>query len=248
MNFDPNLYCTKCGAEVVWDTTEHNWGCDCFAVWPIYDDGGVSLEHKPDHWIDLDDRDRAILWARERLKEDFIILDTETTGLGEDDEIVSVAIVAKNGEVLLDTLLCHEKKSSPQALATHLHTYEETRTAPHFRDIHLKILGTIRGKTVLIYNADFDWRLLEQTAKRYKVVGPGEPVRLSCAMKAFARFYGEWNDYYGSYRWQSLTAAARHFGIPVERAHSAAGDALMTLRVVEAMAAALMEGEEETHA
>ncbi len=40
----------------------------------------------------------------------------------------------------------------------------------------------------------------------------------------------------GGYRWHKLVDAARHYRIPVVDAHSALGDAKLTLAVVKAMA------------
>jgi DNA polymerase-3 subunit epsilon len=57
--------------------------------------------------VGLIERDRvdAILWAREQLiKDDWAIVDTETTGL-YDAEIVEIAIVGITGKNLLDTLV-----------------------------------------------------------------------------------------------------------------------------------------------
>src|SRR3989304_9121030 len=65
------------------------------------------------------DRDAAIRWARQTLTRDFVILDCETTGLDYDDEAVSIGIVARDGRVLLNTLLCNEKPSNPLESAVH---------------------------------------------------------------------------------------------------------------------------------
>lgn len=197
--------------------------------------------------LDVDtytDRDVAILWARKMLATDFVVLDTETTGLRDDDEAVSLAVVSKVGEVLLDTLLCHTKDSSPEALRVHGHSRAETRAAPPFSEIWPRLLKLIQGQALVIYNADFDLRIINQMLRRYEIdTAPDLRSITNCAMDAFSMFYGEWNDYYGSYRWQKLTVAAAHFGIDTSGAHGAAADALMTLRVVEAMAKAELSGE-----
>lgn len=54
-----------------------------------------------------------------------------------------------------------------------------------------------------------------------------------------SEFYGDWNDYHQSYRWQKLAFAASHMGVEVDNEHDALGDTLMTLGVVKAMAKAV---------
>lgn len=185
----------------------------------------------------MSDRDQAILWAREMLTKGFVVLDTETTGLGGGDEAVSIGIVDKTGKILLDTLLRHEKPSDPKAEATHGITWKMTRNAPEMREIAPEIFTHLDGKHQLIYNAEFDTRILRQTFARYGIEAPKGKTETHCVMEWFAQYYGDWNDYYGTYRWQKLTTAAGYFGIPTNGAHGAAADALMTLRVVQAMAA-----------
>lgn len=198
---------------------------------------------------ELTDRDAAILWARQILETDFVVLDTETTGLDYDDEAVSIGLVSKAGDVLLDTLLCHEKRCGARAVEVHGITWEMTRDAPHISDIYRVLLETMGAIEVIGYNAGFDYRIISQTLGRHGLWEMEKPWpfgRLAGdVMQKFAQFYGDWNDYHGSYTWKKLTFAARHFGIETGGAHGAAADALMTLRVVEAMAKTRLSNEPE---
>lgn len=56
------------------------------------------------------------------------------------------------------------------------------------------------------------------------------------AMLQYGAFDGEWNDYYGNYRWYKLTEACRSMGVPVKDAHVASGDCLMTFQLIKKMA------------
>jgi DNA polymerase-3 subunit epsilon len=191
------------------------------------------------------DRDAAIRWARQILERDFVVIDTETTGLSYDDEAVSIGLVSKAGEVLLDTLLCHEKPCDPKALATHGVSWEATRAAPHFREIAPQIFELIAGKEVVAYNIQYDMRILTQMMGRYEItpVGLLPPVTFHDVMGAFAQFYGQWNDYHGSYTWKKLTYAGSYFNVGTDGAHGAAADCLITLRVLEAMAREKLSSE-----
>jgi len=187
-------------------------------------------------------RDAAIRWAREVLSIDFVCLDTETTGLDYDDEAVSVGIVARSGAVLLDTLLCHEKPSNPLALAVHGIEWEMTRAAPRIAEIYETLVDLLGGAPVTGYNAGFDHRIIHQTLDRYGLYSIHWSYS-SDVMQRFAEFYGEWSDFHQSYTWKKLTFAASFLGLSVAGAHGAVADALMTLRVVEAMARAQLSTE-----
>lgn len=196
----------------------------------------------------MNDRDRVIIWARETLEQDdFVIFDTETTGLIIDkslhlkiraDEAVSLALVSKDGDILLDTLLKHSKRSSPEALAVHGKTWEETREAPRLGEILPEFKRLIDGKEILCYCVNnFDAEILRNTCIAHCQPTLDLRRRTIQVLEPFAQFYGEWNDHRQSYKWQSLTTASAFFDIDTAGAHGAAADALMTLRVVEAMAA-----------
>lgn len=193
----------------------------------------------------MNDRDRAIQWARNVLQEDFVILDSETTGLGYDDEAVSIAVIDKEGNPLIDTLLHHQKESHPKALAVHGHTWEDTREAPRFPDIWDRFVDATKDKVVVIYNANFDIQILQQMIKRYSIITAHLLSSMDCVMEQFAIYYGEWSEYHGNYRWQTLSTAAYYFGIDTSDAHGALADCKMTLEVVKGMAATPLSTEKQ---
>jgi len=106
------------------------------------------------------DRINAVMWAREQLAlDDWVILDTETTGL-YNAEIVEIAIVSHKGEPLLNTLI---KPSIPiPAEVTEIHgiTDEIVADAPPFSEVYPRIAEVLENKRILIYNAQFDIKIL----------------------------------------------------------------------------------------
>lgn len=190
----------------------------------------------------MTDRDRAILGAREILEEDFVVFDTETTGLQTEgpnpDEAVSLGLVSKDGDILMDTLLRHSKPSGAKALAVHGHTWEETRQAPRLQTVWKEFNQHIDGKQILCYCVgNYDAKILINTCCAHGVPTLDLRRRTIQVLDKFAMFYGQYNDHRGNYMWKSLTFAAEFFGIDTAGAHGAAADGLMTLGVVEAMAA-----------
>lgn len=167
---------------------------------------------------------------------DFLVLDTETTGL-DDGEVVQIAIVNSAGDTLLDTLVKPNRPIPRDATNIHGITDEMCKDAPTWIDLAPQIKQILDGKLLVVYNAVYDRKIMHRTQERWELpkIEWKEISTWLCAMEAFAEFYGDYNSYRGSYRWQKLVTAARHFGINPENAHSALGDCKMTLAVTQAM-------------
>lgn len=175
-------------------------------------------------------------------RSDWVILDTETTGLDDEAQIVQIGLLSPLGNVLLDTLV---KPTAPiPAAATRIHgiTNEMVASAPGFADIYPKLVELTKDKEVIVYNADYDFRMVRQSiASAYNLNFCDETLddlllavgnNWKCIMKHYAMFWGEWDDYHGNYRWQRLTNACYQQNIRVEDAHSAIGDCKMTLALI----------------
>ena len=184
----------------------------------------------------------AVERARAWIAANALILDTETTGLGDDAEVVELALIDCTGAVLLDTLVRPSGPVPPEAAAIHGITDAMLAEAPTWSEIHARFCGLVEGRQVVIYSREFDVRVINQTARRYGLQAPqGFDLALDgsavhCAMQAYAGFYGAWSEEKGRYRWQKLSTAADQQGVTVTNAHRALGDCLMTLGVVRAMA------------
>lgn len=168
----------------------------------------------------------------------FIVLDTETTGLGREAEIVQIAIIDSRGKVLLDTLLKPTKPIPADATRIHGITNGQVATAPTMALVYPRILNVLQGRDVIIYNADYDRRLLHQSSRAHglSVLWDSVVGSWTCAMLAYAEYHGEWNPYYRSYKWQKLGVACQQQGISVVDAHSALADCRMTLALVRRLA------------
>lgn len=189
------------------------------------------------------DKEQARVMAGKWLL-DCHILDTETSGLDNQAEIVEISIIDQLGNVIFDSLVKPKKPIPAEATAIHGITNDMVATAPSWADIHDEVCLIVSSKPLVIYNADYDIRLMAQTAALYGLKPVTAAAGVHCAMLAYAQFYGDWNDYKSSYRWQRLTKAAKQQGVVIEGvAHRALADVKMTLGVLQAMARQQVGGE-----
>ena len=180
-------------------------------------------------------RRQAIQWARNLLAHRFYVLDTETTGLGPTDEIVQIAILDETGADVMAQLIKPTRPIPPVASAVHGIRDADVAGAPSFKDLYIRLSTVLAGQVVIAYNMDFDWRMLQQTAARYRL----PPVRIGkrdCAMKQYARYKGLRHSNGRNYVWHKLGAAIAQEGLSAEPAHDALADARMTLSLIRKMA------------
>ncbi|MCY4465580.1 MAG: 3'-5' exonuclease [Chloroflexi bacterium] len=180
-------------------------------------------------------RRQAIQWARSLMTRDFLVLDTETTGLGAADQIVEIAIIDQAGAARIHQRVKPSIPIPPAATRIHGIRDMDIADAPTFRQIYIKLSVLLAGQIVVAYNMDFDWRLLQQTASVYNLPEP-RVIKRDCAMKQYARYKGERNPNGRNYRSHKLSIAAHREGLPARDAHTSLGDARMTLALLRKMA------------
>ena len=144
-----------------------------------------------------------------------VYLDTETTGVTADDEIVELTIIDDDGKPLSNTLMKPKYHTSwPGAQRVHGSSPIDVRHAPTQDRISNDIRKVVKGKRVVIYNAPFDSKFLPELE---------DAKEITCAMREFAK----WNDS----KWIKLTNATKIIGYEWEGAHRALADTL-ALRAV----------------
>lgn len=170
-----------------------------------------------------------------------LILDTEITGLDDLAQIVEIAIVDMTGQPVLNTLVKPTCLIPGEASAIHGISNDDVVDAPTWSQVFDQFKSLVSGRRVVIYNADYDVRLVHQTSLANGLDDSDFHARLGrsaeCAMLAYAEHFGDWNEYRQQWRWQKLVNAASQCGIASVGAHRALADCLMTLGVIKAMAA-----------
>jgi DNA polymerase III subunit epsilon len=173
-------------------------------------------------------REDAIRWARSLLSGgEFVVLDSETTGLGNPIDFVEVGVLSSRGVPLFDSLIKPSCHIDPRAARVHGHTVESLAGERRFFEVYPDLLDVLWAKRVVVYNASYDRRVWDAAVGRLgaRAALAGELAPWECAMRAFAAYMGE-RSKRGGYKSQKLPGAE----------HTAIGDAQATLRLIERMA------------
>ena len=183
-------------------------------------------------------RAEAVRWAAGIVaRSDVVFLDTETTGIDGNAEIVEIAIVDAGGATLLDTLVRPDGYIPLEVIRIHGIDDAMVADAPRWTEVYPEALRLIDGRPTVVYNAEFDLRLVNQMNRRagFLALSP----TWQCAMKRYAAFSTVWNEKYGNYRFHKLDVALAAFGHrPAD--HRAHADALSCRLVVHGMASSDM--------
>lgn len=170
----------------------------------------------------------SINWAQHVLKnkDKYVIYDCETTGLGKNDEVIEMAIIDLDGNVLLDQRIKPTKKKSigKQASAIHGITMKDLKDCPIFVELKFVLEKILKNKKIITYNVKFDCRMYAQSFQL--AGGYFHQEDWECAMMQYSRYVGQWNESTNDYRWQKLIGGD----------HTALGDCRATLKCLNKMA------------
>ncbi|MBB5349577.1 3'-5' exonuclease [Desulfoprunum benzoelyticum] len=170
--------------------------------------------------LSFDMSDTCCKW----LAADPLFLDTETTGLNENAEIVELAVVNVRGEVLVDTLIKPVNPIPEEVSLLHGITNEMVDDAPCWRDVYLEVVPFLTGRLILSYNAAFDSRIIDQSCRLYRLPPPSADWR--CVMQMY-------KDHTHNHKFVKLSSAAADCQVTVpNQIHRALADTLLCLGIV----------------
>jgi DNA polymerase III epsilon subunit-like protein len=158
----------------------------------------------------------------------YVVLDFETTGLDAGlklDEPVQIGLLDSDGSVLMNQLVKPTVEIDKEASDTHGLTLEKLKDAPTFLQVFQELARHIDGKTVCIYNAAYDVRILLNAAHNAGVVFP--KFEYECVMQRYAEAWKQPNG--NGFKSVKLVTAVEQQGFIPLTAHDAIADCRMTL-------------------
>ena len=168
-----------------------------------------------------------------------VFLDTETTGLGGDAEIIDLAIVNYDGEILFNRLIKPLRPISPEATNIHHITNEMVNDCDYLGAYSGKIKKCLDGRVIIAYNAAYDIRMIAQSWELQNLRWSPSWLGALDAMQLYAEFYGDfdpkWQKWaWQKWAWQKLGAAARQCGVPCPEGefHRSLPDTLVTREIM----------------
>jgi len=169
----------------------------------------------------------AIRTAKAWLKRRPVYLDTETTGLDEGAEIIEIAVVDTDGTPLLNSLVRPQQPIPWEATQVHGLTDAHLRNAPTWAELWPRVVQVLRDRLVLIYNAEYDVRLMEQTSRRYGIPFAIPGAEFQCLMLLYAEYKGKPSTKGEGFKRWRLEQAGQDLGIPLPNSHRALDDTLL---------------------
>lgn len=159
----------------------------------------------------------------------FAVVDVETTGVraGTDDRITELAVVLVHGtrrELVFESLV-NPGRPIPAAVSEMTGISDAmVRQAPTFAEVADQVLAALAGRVFVAHNARFDWGFVNAELRRARDVALEGP-RL-CTVRLARRLVAG----VGSCALDSLS---QYFALDNDARHRAAGDALVTARLLD---------------
>ena len=162
-----------------------------------------------------------------QLLKNFYVIDTETTGINNYDQIIELAIVSSYGLTIYHSLYKPDVKINPDAQKINKISETELVNAPRFIDEWPKIKIILQGSTVIGHNIkNFDIRLFKQTLESQG----GDPSEIDTLFKNIYDTYLLTKNL--NYKKNSQAYLADYYGLPAET-HRAEDDALQLLTLLD---------------
>lgn len=180
-------------------------------------------------------KQQVIEYARKKIAENPVYLDTETTGLEETDEIIELAIVDSQGTVVFSSFIKPSRPIPEESIRIHNITNEMVANAPTWPEAWPEIEEILHGKPIGMYNAQFDVRMIEQTMHLYQMPIV-EKFNAFDILKIYSDFRGVWDHRRRAMRRFRLESAGQDLGITIPNSHRAADDTLLTRAVFHTIA------------
>lgn len=159
-----------------------------------------------------------------------IVVDTETTGLEDDDEIAQISVLDMQGNILFNQYIQPMfKEMHPDAFAVNGISAERLIDCPIWPEVWPEIEVVLAGKNMVAHSAAFDERMIVNSNKRCGLPAPPwNSVR--CTNKLVLPIYGKPGD-----TRVSLKNACAATGVVGGGVHEGVVDAMDVIRLLNGL-------------
>jgi len=132
-----------------------------------------------------------LLWAFAQLPDEFVVLDTETTGLPDSEglpSIITIGIARVSGQKVVESVefkVRPERKIQAGAMKVHGINQDLADSFPPLSDSWAAIQKWLDHQVIVIHNASFDWPLMMDHAERDGLLGI-KSAGVLCSQKSSA--------------------------------------------------------------
>ena len=198
-----------------------------------------------------------LLWPFAQLSDDYVVLDTETTGLPDEQglpDIVTLGLVVVSNRVVVDAVefsIRPERSITPEAEAIHGISNDQAAGFEPLANQWQNVLPYLSEQLIVIHNASFDWPVLCHHIACYHLEMP-TIQGVFCSQKA-ATPWAQAHQLKCSQRGPSLDMLTQVLAVHSHRAdhegqHGAKVDSQQTAEVVEELRSlAKQSGPSENH-
>jgi DNA polymerase-3 subunit epsilon len=116
-----------------------------------------------------------LLWSFQNLPNEYVVVDTETTGLFDDEGapglITLGAARVKDGKIekVLEVKSRPHRELKKEASLINGFDTDEVKAFPHPIERWAEVEAFVSGKLVIMHNAAFDWRLIQDHIQRHQL-------------------------------------------------------------------------------
>ena len=185
-----------------------------------------------------------LLWIFTQLPDNYIVLDTETTGLPDENglpDIVTLGITVVRNREIAETIEFKtqpQKRISDEAQSIHGITNEQAAAFESLDSQWQRIAGYLKDQLIVIHNASFDWPILLDHVERFGLPMP-QIQGVFCSQKA-AIPWAQAMNLPCSHRGPSLDVLTKELGVEDIRSnrdgiHGAMKDSKQAAEAITAM-------------
>jgi DNA polymerase III epsilon subunit-like protein len=180
-------------------------------------------------------QNRSQEMARTLIAQKPVYIDTETTGLEKDDEVVEISIIDSDGTRLFSSLVKPSRPIPAAAQRIHHITDKEVASAPAWPILWPRIRSFLYSRPVAAYNAPFDYRMMQQSHARYRLPWR-DNLNMVDVLPIYSDYRAVWDPTRRSMKYFKLEEAGAYFHIPLLNEHRSEADALLVRALLHCIA------------